>query len=100
LVLALSLVFIAASDVNAVTLEEAVRAALKTNPDIGAVVENRRAVDHELSQARSGFLPTVDLNSSSGKEYVNNSTTRARQLDGDDSRTTALPTTTVGLTIR
>ena len=100
MVLAFSLGFVAVSDANAVTLEEAVRAALKTNPDIGAVVENRRAVDYELSQARSGFLPTVDLNSSSGKEYANNSTTRGRQLDGDDSRTTALPTTTVGLTIR
>lgn len=84
----------------AVTMEEAVRATLKTNPDIGAVVENRRAVTHELSQARSGFLPTVDFNSSTGKEFASNTTTRARELDGDDSRTTSLQTTSFGLSIR
>jgi outer membrane protein, adhesin transport system len=98
--LAISLGLIIGPDGHAVTMEEAVRAALKTNPDIGAVVENRRAVNHELSQARSGFLPTVDINSSTGKEFANNSTTRARQLDGDDSRTTSLQTTSFGLTIR
>lgn len=98
--LAISLGLGMGSDGRAVTMEEAVRAALKTNPDIGAVVENRRAVNHELSQARSGFLPTVDFNSSTGKEYANNSTTRARQLDGNDSRTTSLQTTSFGLTIR
>jgi len=98
--LAISLGLGMGSDGRAVTMEEAVRAALKTNPDIGAVVENRRAVNHELSQARSGFLPTVDFNTSTGKEFANNSTTRARQLDGDDSRTTSLQTTSFGLTIR
>lgn len=98
--LALPLALAGVPGADAVTLEEAVRAAIKTNPDIGAVVENRRAVDFELSQARAGFLPTFDLNASSGKEFVNNSTTRGRQLDGDDSRTTSLPTTTFGFTIR
>jgi len=98
--LALTLGFVLAPDGRAVTLEEAVRAALKTNPDIGVVVENRRAVNQELSQARAGFLPTVDINGSSGHEYASNTTTRARELDGDDSRTTSLPLTTFGFTIR
>lgn len=100
LALAIALGLVMASDGNAVTLEEAVRAALKTNPDVGVVVENRRVVDQELSQARSGFLPTVDFNTSTGKEFASNTTTRARALDGDDSRTTSLQTTSFGLTIR
>ncbi len=91
---------LAGAPAHAITLEEAVRAALKTNPQIGTVIENRRAVDHELSQARSGFFPTVDFSTSSGKEYVNNATTRGRELDGNDSRTTGLPTTDVTLSIR
>ncbi len=98
--LTVSLGLVLGSEGHAVTLEEAVRAALKTNPDIGAVIESRRATNHELSQARAAFLPTVDLNSSTGKEYASNTTTRARQLDGDDSRTTSLQTTSFGLSVR
>ena len=46
---------------NATTLEEAVRLTLSTNPDIGVVANDRRAVDHELRQSRGLYLPQVDL---------------------------------------
>jgi hypothetical protein len=39
-----------------VTMEEAIRAALKINPGIGAIVENCCAANHELSQARPNAL--------------------------------------------
>jgi adhesin transport system outer membrane protein len=62
----------------AMTLEEAIRYALTTNPEIGEARANRMAIDHELEQARGLYLPQVDVEALGGPEWVDNSTTAAR----------------------
>jgi len=46
---------------NALTLREAVRHTILTNPTVGASVANRRASFFQLQQARGRYLPTVDV---------------------------------------
>lgn len=67
------------------TLREAVGAGVGNNPDYGVVAANRRATDEELRQARSLYLPSLDMRADTGVEYSNNPATRARA--GDDSET-------------
>jgi adhesin transport system outer membrane protein len=47
--------------VQAETLQEAVGAILKTNPDVRSIAHNRLGRDEEVRQARSGYLPQVDF---------------------------------------
>ena len=54
---------------QAATLEEAVRQAVTTNPDVKALAAERRAVDHELRQARAGYLPLFDVRAAAGPEW-------------------------------
>ena len=54
---------------QAVTLEEAVRQAVNTNPDVRALASERRAVDQELRQARAGYLPLFDVRAAAGPEW-------------------------------
>ncbi len=74
----------------ATSLEESILMALKTNPDVGVVQANRQAIDQELRQARSLYLPSVDLRAAAGPEYTNSLATRERATrpeDGDASAT-------------
>lgn len=66
---------------NAEALQQVIEKTLTTNPDMLARQAERRAVDEERDQARSGYLPTVDLRLGAGKERSDNLTTR---LQGDD----------------
>jgi adhesin transport system outer membrane protein len=59
----------AVTGTQAVTLEEAVRQAVNTNPDVRALASERRAVDHELRQARAGYLPLFDVRAAAGPEW-------------------------------
>ena len=54
--------------VNATTLSEAVNTALSTNPQIARADANSRAAGYDVRQARGGYLPSVDVNSSVGWE--------------------------------
>jgi adhesin transport system outer membrane protein len=65
---------------SALTLEESIASALKTNPQIGQAIENRRATEWELRQARGLFLPRVDVEASTG----------ARELDSPARRNVGL----------
>lgn len=67
-------------------LVDSVRAALETNPEIGVVKHDRRAVDQELRQARARLLPSIDVRAAVGPEVSHNNNTRS-QIDGDDRRT-------------
>ena len=84
----------------AVSLQEAVQAALLTSPDIGIVTESRRAIDQELEQAWSLFRPQVDLRTASGGQYTNSPGTRGRARDLDDGGTVRQLRYESGLTIR
>ncbi len=59
----------AVTGTQAVTLEEAVRQAVNTNPDVRALASERRAVDQELRQARAGYLPLFDVRAAAGPEW-------------------------------
>jgi len=61
---------------QAVSISEAIKLALATNPNIGIVASNREAVDEELKQARGLWLPQIDLALGIGRERTNDRTTR------------------------
>jgi adhesin transport system outer membrane protein len=65
----------------ALTLQEALRITVESNPEIGQAVENREAIEFELRQARGLYLPSVDLNSSGGVRQLDNV---SRRLSGED----------------
>ncbi|WP_181905385.1 TolC family outer membrane protein [Aestuariispira insulae] len=83
----------------ATSIEEAVRTALQTNPDVGIVAENQRAVGYELEQARAGYRPSVDVTSSTGYQWTNDTTTRAAADQNDGKRYVGLPRYEMGLTL-
>jgi len=88
-----------AGPAHAVTLKQAVVQALDTNPVVRTSAENRKAIDQELRQARSSYLPQVDLTASRGEEVTSDITTRAREGKGGS---TTLPArdVTIALTQR
>jgi len=67
---------------SATSLQEAVGLAISTNPQIGIVASDRKAIDEELSQAHSLFLPSIDFRGEAGPEHTDNVATRARNHDG------------------
>ncbi|MDX2288215.1 MAG: TolC family outer membrane protein [Hyphomicrobiaceae bacterium] len=50
------------------TLTDVVAEALSTNPELGAIRFNRRAIDNELNAARGLNLPTLDVEARVGRE--------------------------------
>ncbi len=60
--------FASALPASAVTLEEAIRYAVATNPTIREAAANRRATDHEVRQSQGALLPQVRLSAYSGRE--------------------------------
>ncbi len=63
---------------SAETLEDSVLRALSFNPEVGVVQSDRRAIDHELRQARALYMPSIDLRAAIGPEYTNSTGTRGR----------------------
>ncbi len=70
-----------ASSVYAMTPQEAVSLAISTNPEVGAVANDRLAVDEELRQGEALFDPQVDLRAETGPEFSENDTTDAQGHD-------------------
>jgi adhesin transport system outer membrane protein len=58
------------------SLGEAIAHTIKTNPDILTNANNRLAREGEITQAKSGYLPSIDLNAGYGFEEANNRSTR------------------------
>jgi outer membrane protein, adhesin transport system len=83
---------VASGGALAETLEETIEAALRTNPDIGVVQADRKAIDQELRQARALYMPSIDLRAAAGPEYSNSVTTRNRvtRAPGSDASTTLM----------
>ena len=50
----------AAAPASAMSLQEAVSMAISTNPSVGQVSNDRRAIDQELRQGRALYYPQVD----------------------------------------
>ena len=60
---------VAMSAARADDITGVVEEAIATNPEIGAIKFNRRAIDHELQAARGLRLPTVDLKTGAGRHW-------------------------------
>lgn len=56
---------------GAVTIEEVVREALSTNPEILGAEADARAAQHELKRAKAGYYPSLDLTARYGREHTN-----------------------------
>lgn len=78
-----ALFFILFSPAYALDLRTAVEHAIITNPEV--LVESNQHLSRleELDQAKSGYMPSIDLNAAAGYERTDNNTTRA---SGDDYR--------------
>lgn len=66
---------------GAMTLREAVETTIRTNPNVLASGYNVEAVEDVVRQAKSRYLPSVDLILAGGEEVSNNPTTRAASVD-------------------
>jgi outer membrane protein, adhesin transport system len=59
-----------------VTLEQAISAALETNPEINQAIMNKEAIEFEREQAQGLYLPRVDIDASAGVRRLENNTRR------------------------
>lgn len=74
--------FIAAPIASAQSLQQAIQKTINENPEIQSAKAEKRAVNHEIRQAKAGYFPTVDLSLGAGWERTSNTTTRG---NGDGS---------------
>ena len=65
------------SQAEAVTLEETVREAVASNPDVLVAGTERDSVEQQMEQARGGFFPQAEVTVGSGWETSDNPTTRS-----------------------
>ena len=72
----------ASTSVYAISLKDSIGVALESNPEIGQAVENREAQEFELRQARGLFLPSIDLEASTGVRRLDNPSRRLAGIDG------------------
>ena len=63
--------------VHAETLQQAIQYTVNENPEIQSASSERLAVEQEISQAKAGFFPTVDISVGAGWERSLNTTTEA-----------------------
>lgn len=66
------------SVVSAQTLQEAIQKTVNENPEIQSEKNERLAVEQEISQAKSGYFPKIDIAAGIGWEQSTNPTTRSR----------------------
>jgi len=83
--LCLSALYVA--PLQAQSLEETVAMALDTHPDIRQSFARFQSKEEEVNQAKSGYLPTIDLTAGYGYEYTDSPGNRRNALDFDDGDT-------------
>ncbi|MDF1830676.1 TolC family protein, partial [Cycloclasticus pugetii] len=71
------------STASAETLQDAIQHTINENPQIQSAKSERLAVEQEISQAKAGYFPTVDIAVGAGWERSFNSSTKA---DGSESK--------------
>lgn len=67
----LLLTVLVAGPLSAITLEDAVQLALTTHPQLTGGAAAVRAAGQDVSEARAGYLPSVDLDTRFGNEHSN-----------------------------
>ncbi len=65
------------SQVSAMSLSEAIQSTIANHPEIHAGANGRLVADEELKIAKGGYLPTVDMIMSYGREQTDSPSTRA-----------------------
>ncbi len=65
------------------SLSDATRVAIESNPEIGQASENREAIEFELRQALGLYMPRVDLEASTGAQLLSNPSRRATGIDDE-----------------
>jgi adhesin transport system outer membrane protein len=73
-----AMVSVQAGAASAMSLEEAVQITIRSNPAMMEARANYRAINKELSQARSRYLPQLDVEVAYGPEYSDNPRSRDR----------------------
>lgn len=76
----------ATNNTQQITLRDAVGIGVATNPEVGIVDNNRRAIDEEKRQARALYRPSIDFRADTGVEYSDDPGTRGG-ADNDDTET-------------
>ena len=64
------------NQVSAMTLTEAIQSTIDNHPEVHAGTNSRLSADEELKIAKGGYLPTVDMLASYGREHTDNPSTR------------------------
>src|SRR5215471_6242946 len=67
---AIGLALAAGGPAQAMSLKDAIELVLTTNPDVGVVAKDRRAVDQELRQAWGLYFPQIDVKLDAGPEFT------------------------------
>jgi adhesin transport system outer membrane protein len=68
---------------SAMSLSEATRIALESNPEIGQAAENREAIEFELRQAMGLYMPRIDVEASTGVQLLSNESRRGAGIEDD-----------------
>lgn len=63
---------------SAQSLQQAIQKTIDENPQVQSAKSERSAVAQEISQAKSGYFPTIDIAAGIGWEQSSNPTTRGR----------------------
>ncbi|MCO6059566.1 TolC family outer membrane protein [Pseudomonas sp. MOB-449] len=71
------LLAMAATQIQAMTLTDAIQSTLEKHPELLASAQNRLVADEEAKVAKGGYLPTVDLITGVGREQSDSPSTRA-----------------------
>lgn len=72
------LLAMACSQVQAMSITEAIQSTIDTHPELQASENNRLSANEDVNVAKGGFYPTIDLNASYGRGYNDNPTTRGQ----------------------
>lgn len=80
----LAATILSGNNASALTLREAMAVAVESNPEIGQAIQNREAIEFELRQAKGLYLPSIDLEASTGVRRLD---TPSRRLNGNDDET-------------
>lgn len=64
-----------------ISLTDTIYGVLRTHREIRGMQENRQVLEHELTRARAGFGPSIDITGEAGGNLLSDSTTRREDLD-------------------
>jgi len=85
--------------VSAQSLEQAVAFTFDTHPELRVAYSHFKVSEQQIEQAKSGFLPTLDITAGIGYEYTDSPVTR-RKIGSDEEGTVELTRREIGLNLK